>query len=133
MVGMARRVLIVFVVFLVVGPLVGLLVGGPREPVTRERDDPAQAERADPPRAVVSRIARLPRDEAVRARVGDLVALTVTSKRPDSVEIPTLGLSEAVAPEAPAQLDFLADRPGRHPVVLSLSGARAGEIVVRAR
>lgn len=73
----------------------------------------------------------LPRDRVVRARVGDDVELTVTARGPDSVTIGGLGLTDAAIPGAPAQFSFRADRAGTFAVALTISGGRAGRIVVR--
>jgi len=75
--------------------------------------------------------AQLPRDGLVRARVGDLVELAVTSARPEGVEFPALGELEAAAPGAPARFSFYADRTGRFPVLVGEEGKEAGAVEVR--
>lgn len=121
-----RRVLIIFAVVFLVGTLLGGLA--PREDQASKPDlPPVAATPADTVRAT------LPRDEVVRAEVGDLVELTVTAEQVDSATIEDLGLTEALAPEAPAQFSFLADRPGSFPVTLTLTDDRAGRIVVSAK
>lgn len=72
----------------------------------------------------------LPRDQTVRARVGQLVELTVTADSADSASIDGLGLLEAIAPGAPARFSFVPDRPGNYPVDLAISAGRAGNVVV---
>jgi hypothetical protein len=71
---------------------------------------------ATPPAPVVH--GSLPRDREVRARVGDVVALSVSSPAADVVEVPTLALEQPVDSGLPAQLVFVADRAGRFRVRL---------------
>lgn len=75
--------------------------------------------------------ARLPRDKPVRARVGDLVELTVTTTEPETVQFPALADVEVAEPASPARFSFYADRPGRFPVLFSDSNEEAGVIEVR--
>ena len=128
MVHVGRRLLLIFAFMLLV---IGLAGGfAPREEqAVKPPDRPAVAPGAG--EGVVR--GDLPEDETVEARVGDLVELTVTARGPDSVAIAGLGLTEGVAPGAPAQLSFLADRPGRFPVSLTLSDRRVGSVVVEPR
>lgn len=128
MVHVGRRLLLIFAFMLLV---IGLAGGfAPREEqAVKPPDRPAVA-----PGAGVGVVrGELPEDETVEAQVGDLVELTVTARGPDSVAIAGLGLTEGVAPGAPAQLSFLADRAGRFPVSLTLSDRRVGSVVVEPR
>ncbi len=118
-----RRVLLVFAVMLLLSTLLSSLA--PREEQAEKPDLPPAAGK---PAGTVR--ATLPRDGVVRAQVGDLVELTVTSRRVDSATIEDLGLTEALAPAAPAEFSFLADRPGSFAVTLTLTDDRAGRIVV---
>ncbi len=124
---MARRVLIIFAVVLLMTALVGAFSGDDNEAV-KPPERPAGAPVGE--LQVVD--AQLPGDEIVRVAVGDLVELEVTADEPDSVSIDGLGLTEAVAPGAPAELSFLADRAGSFPVQLTLSEERVGRLVVEA-
>lgn len=72
----------------------------------------------------------LPHDRVVRARVGDDVELSVTARGPDSATLAGFGLTAAASPGAPARFSFRADRAGTFAVVLTLSGRRAGLLVV---
>jgi hypothetical protein len=73
----------------------------------------------------------LPRDKVVRARVGDMVELTVTSTDPDSASVEEFGLTDGTSPGAPARFSFLADRAGRFEVRLLLTNERVGAVVVK--
>jgi hypothetical protein len=81
---------------------------------------------ATPPRTVE---ATLPGRE-VRARVGDLVTLTVESDTPGGVEVPAFGQLEPVSPEAPARFDLLPTASGRFPVRAVETGSELGMLVV---
>ncbi len=75
----------------------------------------------------------LPRDKVVRARVGDLVELTVTSREPDSASLEAFGLTDSAERGSPARFSFLADREGSFDVRLGISEPRVvGQVVVRA-
>jgi hypothetical protein len=124
--AMLRRVLLILAFVLLLGGMVGAM--------TPRKD---QAVKPDLPRGRPSGADRtvrgtLPRDEVVRARVGDLVELTVTARAADSATIGGFGQTEAVAPGAPARFSILADRAGSFPVTLTLSDDRAGRILVAA-
>jgi hypothetical protein len=73
----------------------------------------------------------LPRDKVVRARVGDLVELTVTATQPDSASVPEFGLTDGTSPGAPARFSFLADHAGRFQVRLQLTNERVGWLRVK--
>jgi hypothetical protein len=121
-----RRVTLVFAALVALGAVVVIAV--PRsEPV----DDPTP--RTMPKGSIVGRAVRgrLPRDKVVRARVGELVDLTVTSRVPDSAAIDAFGLVDATDRDAPARFSFLADHPGSFDVTLQLGKRRTvGRVVV---
>jgi hypothetical protein len=118
-----RRVLLIFVAVLLLVSVLGGLA--PRDDEATKPDLPRSA------RTPVDTVrGTLPRDEVVRAQVGDLVELTVTAEQVDSATIEALGLTEALAPQAPARFSFLADRAGSFPVTLTLTDDRAGRVVV---
>lgn len=122
----ARRLLLLAALLLFIGSFAGALA-------PRERRQPAPT--APAPKVVRSNAetvrATLPRAGAAKAKVGDLVALRVRSSTADQAEIPAFGLSEPVGPDLVAEFTFVADRPGRFPVRLSLSGTELGAVVVR--
>ena len=73
------------------------------------RPPPCRRPAARPSRTVD---ATLPEDDQVRARVGDLVNLTVESDTPGGVALPDFGETEPVAPGAPAHLRHPPDAAG---------------------
>ena len=60
----------------------------------------------------------------VRARVGDLIRLTVRSSRPETVSVAGRDEVQPVDPRTPAQFEFFAAEEGRFPVRLPDSGNR---------
>jgi hypothetical protein len=67
----------------------------------------------------------------IRARVGDEVRLTVSSRgAEDFVTVDGVGLRERVAPGDPARIRFVADRPGFFDAFLESSGAKVADIEV---
>ena len=117
--------------------LVSLLAGGV---VDRERDREsrqATATEPEPTPATAAPLAavtgRLPDDKIVRARVGDLVKITVVPPRAGEATIDALGVSEETDPIVPGTLEFVASDPGRYPVQLDGSGPALGTIVVRPK
>lgn len=128
--------LIVVACVAIVAVILGPAVFGDEPAEVPENLPPGPASAVDPTGARIREgmvRGSLPDDEVVRVRVGDVVELTVSSRRPDSVAIEELGLVKAVGPGAPARFSFLADRPGAYPVMLTISDERAGRIVVRAK
>lgn len=70
----------------------------------------------------------------VPVSLGDQLALTVKSAgEADLVEIPALGLFDAVSPEAPATFDLFADRAGDYGIRLVEADRLVGRIEVRPR
>jgi hypothetical protein len=76
--------------------------------------------------------ATLPGDGTVHAQVGDPVSLEVKSQTPQEATMPDVGVSELASADLPALLEFVADRPGRFPVLLGVDGRRIGTVVVAA-
>ena len=74
--------------------------------------------------------ATMPAAKEVRAKVGDLVTLTVESEELGGVEIPAFGESEPAGPEAPAIFDVLPTEAGRYPVRSTVTGEQLGVLVV---
>jgi hypothetical protein len=124
-VSMLRRVTIVLAILLALSVVVALVTPRP------ERADDPTPIRVTGARDVATPVSgTLPRDKVVRAHVGDLVDLTVTSNEPDSASSDELGLTEAVSRGAPAHFSFLALRAGRFDMTLLLSGETVGRIEV---
>jgi hypothetical protein len=124
-----RTVLLVLATVLLVTSVLGALA--PRDDQARKPDRPLRpAPAAAAPDAPADGTARgvLPRDKVLRARVGQLVELTVTATAPDSATFD--GLTDAVAPGSPATFSFVADAAGSYPVSLSISDDRVGRVVV---
>src|SRR5215210_5932331 len=122
---MARRLLVpvtlLFLVLLILGSLT------PSDSTrTGTSTTPPAAPGAARPRTVE---ATLPGRD-VRARVGDLVTLTVESEEVGGVEVPAFGESEPVAPGSPAIFDLLPTEPGRFVVRSAGTGAELGALVV---
>jgi hypothetical protein len=74
--------------------------------------------------------AELPPDRVVRARVGEIVSLTVRTPEPDTATIRDIGVSASTSQDVPGTLEFVAAEPGRYPVLLEDSGKVAGTVVV---
>jgi hypothetical protein len=67
----------------------------------------------------------------IRARVGDEIRLTISSRgAEDDVTVDGVGEREHIAPAAPARIRFVADRPGFYDAFLESSGAKVADIVV---
>ena len=68
----------------------------------------------------------------IRAEVDDELALTVTGRRHDLVEVSGLGQLEDLAPGSPARFDLLFDEPGTYTVRLVEADQAIGRIAVTA-
>lgn len=71
-----------------------------------------------------------PAQGVLRARVGDVVAVTVRSSDRDVAEVRELGLDVPVGPGVDGQLRFLAGPAGRFVVRARYSGRELGVVVV---
>jgi hypothetical protein len=109
-----RRLLLLAVLLVVGASVVSALE--PRDRASDRADPAIAAAAAAPPAPVVE--ASLPAEKDVRARVGDVVRLLVHAPAADTVELTTLGVEEPVDVDEPADLTFVADRPGRFRVRL---------------
>jgi hypothetical protein len=116
------RRLLFFAVFVIVAASATSAMA-PRE---RRVRDPPGAHAPPPPASVVE--ASLPSDRDVRARVGDVVRLSVRAPSADVVEVTSLAVEEPVDAGAPAELIFVADRAGRFPVRLRDAGEAIGTL-----
>lgn len=74
--------------------------------------------------------ASLPADDDVRARVGNVVSLTVSAPATDVVELVSLGIEEPVDAGVPTEIVFVADRVGRFRVRLRDAGRAVGTVRV---
>jgi hypothetical protein len=68
----------------------------------------------------------------VRVRAGDVVRLAVRGDAPDAVELEGLGKLEPVEAGSPARFEFLAEKPGEHPIMLLDADRQVGLIDIRA-
>jgi hypothetical protein len=122
-----RRFLLFAVLLLVAASVVSALT--PRERRFGDRpSDAAQPLPASPPAAVVE--ASLPGERNIRARVGDVVHLTVRAPSADMVEVADLALEQPVDADVPADLVFVADQAGRFPIRLRDAGEAVGTLRV---
>jgi hypothetical protein len=138
----ARRLVILMIVLLAASTLAAALV----PPPDRDEEGPTSSEQTRPgpkpqpippgpsgrPIAARLRIANA-KPRTIRASVGDQIALTVTSRFADQVELAAFGLLETAAPYAPAHFDFIADRAGTFPVRTVESQRLVGRIEVAKR
>ena len=120
---LARRLLLVAAVFLLLSTLL-TAVAPVRDEERAVKPPPSR------PLPVVEATGRLPADEVVRARVGDVVVLDVSAGRADTVRIEGLEMDADALPDRPARFEFVAGREGRFPVVLEVAGKRLGTLVV---
>jgi hypothetical protein len=69
----------------------------------------------------------------VPIKVGDELSLTVRSRQADQLEIPALGLVQAVAPSAPAHFDVLGTTAGSYGIRMVAADRLAARIDVLKR
>jgi len=127
-----RRFLI-FAALLIVLSTVVSAVGTEQRRRSADRRAPTTLPAAPPATSVAPVVAaRMPRKGPVRARVGDVVRLTVRSRVSDTVVLPALAIEGPVDRGVPARLVFVAQQAGRFAVVLRDAGKPVGMLVVRA-
>jgi hypothetical protein len=139
---LGRRLLVLFAVLLGLTALVTSLAPRPtvRQPAQSETTPaptatPAPERAAGGSRRIEETISANPgRARArVRARVGDVLALTVTGDDVlDGVEIPELGKLEPIEPGSPARFEMLLERRGELRVSLVDAERLIGLVVVSA-
>jgi hypothetical protein len=122
-----RRLLLFAVLLLVAVSLVSAITPRQRR-FGPSSDASAQPPPATRPASVVQ--ASLPSAREVRARIGDVVRLTVRAPSADVVQVLSLAVEEPVDPGAPAELVFVADRAGRFGVRLRDAGEAIGTLRV---
>jgi len=119
-----------------------LLAAGIAAALTPPRREPQPAARTAPGPAAEGAaastvVATLPgrdasRPKLVRARVGDLLELTVRVSRPDTVELGGLGEVQAADPDTPASFSVVVDRTGRFDVLQLGTGRVLGRLELAA-
>ena len=138
---LGRRLLVLFAVLLGLTALVTSLA--PRPTITRPglaqpTATPVPTETPAPATASSRRIEKTISADAghgracIRARVGDVLALTVKGDVLDGVEIEDAGKLEPIEPGSPARFEFLAESPGEHDIVLLDADRRVGILDIRA-
>jgi hypothetical protein len=125
---LGRRLLVLFAVLLGLTALVTALAPRPTtrpSPVTGATSTPtptpsptAAAQQSRRIERMISADAGRPRAR-VRARAGDVLALTVRGDILDGVEITGLGKLEPIEPGSPARFEMLLDTPGEFRVTLA--------------
>jgi hypothetical protein len=125
-----RRALLLFAIVLGLAALATTISRPPRE---RTRD-PAPPPRSMPrapsaspgpatPEPARLRLRVTGKRQERRLRAGRPATLTVSSREPGQVEIPSLGLDGAVEPLTPARFDVLVARRGRHELRFTPAGS----------
>jgi hypothetical protein len=120
----ARRLIVVMLVLLGLSTLVAALVPAPQssEDGPGTPTGPAGGPGARRPShgaggLVTARIRVSDRSpEVVRVRPGQRLVLLVGGAVGDDISIPAFGLTETMAPTAPARFDLIVDRAGRFPI-----------------
>lgn len=134
----ARRLLIVMLVLLGLSTLAAALI-----PTNRLRNDDTASTITDRTQPTTTTAAEPPPLEGrslktaitvgdgpvkvVPIEVGDQLHLVISSARSDQLEIPALGLLEAVGPNLPARFDILA----REPIDYGIRYVQANRVVAR--
>jgi hypothetical protein len=128
-----RRLLLFASLLLVMGAIASAIAPRRRDTTAPPRSaagaTPTDLAAAAPARRVNARLPGKP----VRLTVGDIVSLHVSAPGPEQVDIPDLGLSEPADAGVPADFEFVADQPGRYPVVLGIAGRNAGLVEIAAK
>ena len=129
-----QRVLTRRILWLVAALLVGSAVAAsftPRPSREKPREGPPiPPAAAEPARVVEASLGESSRPRVVRARRGELVRLTVTATRPDTVTVEGYDRLEPAEPGTPAKFEFRADRVGSFPVRLRESARTVGRLDV---
>jgi len=131
----ARRLLIVMLLLLGISSLGAWLIPSQRLERARTTTTTESAPPDDLPRGglVTATIRvggrKLP---VVEMRLGQQLILRVRADLRDDVEVPGLGLVEAVDPVTPARFDLLPTEPGRYPVRLVQGNRTVARIDVAA-
>lgn len=140
----SRRLLLVVVVLMgltalaaSVAPRDGVLRQPPRPTPTPTPAAPAAPAPGAEPRGRIAPVektitvdpgARAPR---IVAEVGALVTIIVEGDAIDAVNVADLTDHAVIAPESPARIELLADRPGMYPITLIDAERTIGQLDVR--
>jgi hypothetical protein len=137
---LGRRLLLLAAILMLTGAIAAALT--PRDlrepaPPTQTRPvptSPPAAAGGTPATRELSRTvnADARRPQTVRARVGDLLHLTVRAQSPDEVELVGLDRFEAADQFSPARFDFFVERAGSFPIRLREARREIGRLVVSA-
>jgi hypothetical protein len=136
---LGRRLLLLVAVLLATGAIAAALT--PRELRTTDRKTTATTPPVVAPgasggtgaaaREITRSVDVEGREPAVvRARVGDLIRLSVKAASPDVVELVGTGRFEAVDAATPARFEFFAERPGSYPIHLQEADRDVGRLLV---
>ena len=136
---LGRRLLLLVAVLLATGAIAAALT--PRELRDEERKTTATTPAVVPPsatggtgaaaRELTRTVDAEGREPAVvRARVGDLVRLSVRASSPGVVELVGTGRFDTVDASTPARFEFFAERPGSYPIHLPEADRDAGRLLV---
>ena len=138
---LGRRLLVLFAVLLGLTALVTSLAPRPnslRTPGIAQQPTPSATPVPTPEAAVPGASHRIEQTIStdartrpnVKARVGDVLALTVRGDVLDSVEIEQLGELEPIEPGSPARFEVLLEKPGELRVDLVDAERRVGVVEV---
>jgi hypothetical protein len=139
---LGRRLLVLMAVLLGLTALAAALAPRPRvtgpNATAPRASSPTPAPTPDPAAGSRRVVETLKADDGVRpatvrARLGDVVELTVEGDLLDSVELEGLNEIEPLEPGSPARFEVLAEAEGRFGVRLIDADRRIGRIDVRAR
>ncbi len=112
-----RRTLAVLTVLLTALAVGAALEAGDRDERSETPLPPSSSAGSRASRRIVARIAAAsPRPPTVRARVGDLVKVTVTSRATGAVTVDGYDRVEPVDAQSPARFSFIAERAGSFPM-----------------
>ena len=132
----ARRLILLMLVLLFLSSLTAALVPvrDPGSTSTSSTTTTKSAKAALPTDGALVRrtVAAGGKPETVRLRVGDHLQLTVTGRRPATLELPGFGLDSNVDPR-PATFDLLAWQPGCFPLLALDARKPVARIDVAAR
>jgi hypothetical protein len=135
----ARRLLIVMLVLLGISALAAALVPGQRlnqgtSSTSTSTEETTAIDTLPQGRLLTATIsAARPKQQVVQLKLGDELILLVKANVRDDVEIPALGLVEAVDPVTPARFDLLPTQTGSYPIRLVTGLRRVGRIQVLPR
>ena len=125
---LARRLLLIAAILLLITAIAAALA--PPPPVTDEGPAASAPPAASPGSVVTRTIDASGPEQEVGVDRGDIVRLTIESDAFDSVEVVGLDRLVTVTPEAPAEIEILAEQPGTYPLVLVEAEREIAKLVV---